>query len=56
MSKIKVKTGGNAPESGQYKATDLKKGEITLSKGERVPPYKGKGREFELVDKTKHTS
>ncbi len=56
MAKTKVSTGGSAPKSGQYKPTDLKRGEITLSKGERVPPYKGKAREFELVDPTKHTT
>jgi hypothetical protein len=56
MRTFKVKTGGKSPMSGQYKPTDLKRGEITLSKGERVPPYKGKAREFKLVDPTKHTS
>ncbi len=53
MAKIKVKTGGVAPNSGQYQVSGTKH-EITLSKGERVPPYGGKAKAFVLVDKTKH--
>ena len=49
----KTKTGGTAPKSGQYQVSGMKR-EITLSKGERVPPYGGKARTFVLVDKTKH--
>lgn len=49
----KVKTGGTAPKSGQYEVSGMKR-EITLTKGERVPPYSGKARTFILVDKTKH--
>lgn len=53
MKKIVTKTGGVAPASGQYRAngTGL---EITLTKGERVPPHTGKARNFTLVDPTKH--
>lgn len=50
---IKIKTGGTAPESGQYQVSRTKR-EITLTKGERVPPYRGKAEIFVLVDKTKH--
>lgn len=50
----KVKTGGIAPKSGQYKVEGTKTLEITLTKGERVPPQGGKARTFVLVDKTKH--
>ena len=49
----RVKTGGTAPESGQYQPSGTKK-EITLTKGERVPPYGGKAKTFVLVDKTKN--
>jgi len=49
----KVKTGGTAPKSGQYQASGSKQ-EITLSKGNRVPPHGGKAKTFVLVDKTKH--
>lgn len=51
----KVKTGGTTQKSGQYKAEGTKTLEITLSRGDRVPPYKGKARTFVLVDKTKHS-
>lgn len=49
----KAKTGGVAPKSGQYRPSGMKL-EITLTKGERVPPYGGKAQTFVLVDKTKH--
>ena len=49
----KVKTGGTAPRSGQYRVLETKT-EITLSRGERVPPYGRKAQTFVLVDKTKH--
>lgn len=51
---VKVKTGGTAPVSGQYKPTGGKT-EITLVEGKRVPPNKGAGTQtYVLVDKTKH--
>lgn len=49
----KVKTGGITPKSGQYRPSG-KKEEITLSKGDRVPPHGRKATTFVLVDKTKH--
>jgi len=49
----KVRTGGVAPKSGQYKVAGTQR-EITLTKGERVPPNGGKAQTFVLVDKTKH--
>lgn len=49
----KVKTGGVAKVSGQYQVSGAKR-EITLSKGDRVPPNGGKAQVFVLVDKTKH--
>jgi len=48
-----TKTGKVAPVSGQYRPSGSKN-EITLSKGDRVPPYQGKAKTFVLVDKTKH--
>ena len=48
-----TKTGGTAPKSGQYRVVG-EGHEITLTKGERVPPYGGKAARFTLVDKTKH--
>jgi hypothetical protein len=52
---IKTKTGAKAPASGQYRPAGTKN-EITLTKGEKVPPYKGEAKNFKLVDKTKHKS
>lgn len=49
----KVKTGGVTPKSGQYRVSGTKL-EITLSKGDRIPPYGGEAKTFVLVDKTKH--
>ncbi len=49
----KVKTGGTASKSGQYQPSGTRQ-EITLSKGDRVPPYGGRAQTFVLVDKTKH--
>ncbi len=48
-----VRTGGIAPISGQYRPSKTKT-EITLSKGDRVPPFGGKAETFKLMDKTKH--
>lgn len=56
MAKVKVSTGGIAPISGQYRPTGFVRQEITLSKGDRIPPYGGKAKTFTLVDKTKHKS
>lgn len=50
-----TKTGQKTPVSGQYKPLGTKF-EITLSEGDRVPPYSKKAKTFVLVDKTKHRS
>lgn len=50
---ITVSTGGTAPVSGQYRVLGTQY-EITLSKGERVPPYGGRSCVFVLIDRTKH--
>jgi hypothetical protein len=51
----KVRTGEVTPVSGQYRVAGTYF-EITLSKGDRVPPYRGEAKSFVLVDKTKHRS
>jgi hypothetical protein len=51
--KTKTKTGKKTPVSGQYRASGTKY-EITLTKGNKVPPYRGKAKTFVLSDKTKH--
>lgn len=52
MGKITTRTGEKAPASGQYQPAGTKR-EITLSKGDRVPPYSQRAKTFILVDKTK---
>ncbi|MDD5084293.1 MAG: hypothetical protein PHT88_05205 [Candidatus Moranbacteria bacterium] len=51
--KVITKTGAQTPVSGQYRPLGTKK-EVTLSQGEKVPPYAGEAKKFVLVDKTKH--
>lgn len=53
--KVITKTGGKTPVSGQYRPTGTRT-EVTLSKGDRVPPYDGRAKKFVLVDKTTHKS
>lgn len=53
MSKEHVKPGQTVPVSGQYTANGGKT-EVTLVKGDKVPPTSRPGQEFTLVDKTKH--
>ncbi len=50
---IQVKTGQQAPVSGQYRVYGTSY-EITLTRGERIPPYRGQAAIFVLVDKTIH--
>lgn len=51
--KIVTHTGGKAVASGQYQPVGTKQ-EITLSKGDDVPPYGGRRQTFILGDRTKH--
>lgn len=51
--KVIAKTGEKTLVSGQYRPLGTRN-EITLSKGDRVPPYDKQAKKFELVDKTKH--
>ncbi len=53
IAKISTRTGQTTKVSGQYRPSGAKS-EITLSRGDRVPPYSGKAKSFTLVDKTKH--
>jgi len=52
------KPGQKAPESGQYGVVGPRGGtsgrEVTVSKGETLPPTPKPGQGFVLVDKTKH--
>lgn len=51
---VVARTGAKTPVSGQYRPAGSRT-EITLSKGDRVPPNNtGKQQRFTLVDKTKH--
>lgn len=58
MPKAKLKPGQIAPRSGQYER--LKKGggksgqEVTVVRGEPLPPTPKKGQRYVIVDKTKH--
>ena len=61
MSKAKgppYKPGQKAPVSGQYGVVGPKGGktgtEVTVAKGETLPPTPKPGQTFVLVDKTKH--
>ena len=63
MSKAKAPTykpGQKAPVSGQYGVVGPKGGktgsEVTVTKGETLPPPPKPGQGFVLVDKTKHKS
>jgi hypothetical protein len=63
MSKAKAPTykpGQKAPISGQYEVVGPKGGktgqEVTVTKGEKLPPTPESGQNFVLVDKTKHKS
>lgn len=51
--KIVVRTGQEAPKSGQYRPAGERRDEVTFIKGHRVPPYHGDAKKFTLVDKTK---
>ena len=52
--------GEKAPDSGQYGVVGPRGGitglEVTVTKGETLPPTPQPGQGFVLVDKTKHKS
>lgn len=53
MTKIRVKTGGVVPVSGQYKPEGSKT-EVTFVRGNRVPPTPNGATKYTLIDQTKH--
>jgi len=59
MSKNNLKSGHTAPRSGQYVEVGPKGGikkEITISKGETLPPTEKPNSSFKLVDPSKNKS
>jgi hypothetical protein len=48
----KPHTGGKAPKSGIYKPSNGAK-QIAVSKGDTLPPAKGEGVDYTLVQPTK---
>jgi len=60
MSKNKgLKPGEKAPKSGQYQKVGPRGGkgnEVTVTKGEPMPPAPTKGTTYKLVDPTKNKS
>lgn len=53
MAKNSFKPGETAPTSGQYK-NKVTKTEVTVTRGEPLPPTPKKGQGYFLVDRTKH--
>lgn len=52
-----MKPGQKAPKSGQYQQIGPRGGrgkEVTVVKGEPLPPTPGKGMTYQLVDPTKN--
>ena len=49
----KLKPGMPAPKSGQYQNTETKT-EVTVVKGEPLPPTPKPNQPYKLVDATKH--
>jgi hypothetical protein len=53
MAKKTYSPGQIAPKSGQYKNTSTKT-EVTVTKGEPLPPTPKKNQDYVLIDKTRH--
>ncbi len=54
-----LKPGQTAPKSGQYEQVGPRGGkgkEVTVTKGEPMPPTPSKGTTYKLVDPTKNKS
>lgn len=55
-----LKPGNDAPKSGQYEIIGPRGGrtgkEVTVSKGETMPPTPKTGQTYDLVDPTKNKS
>ena len=60
MAKMgRFKPGQNAPRSGQYRQIGRRGGEgkeVTVTKGEPLPPTPAKGTTYKLVDPTDNKS
>ena len=50
-----LKPGSTAPKSGQYRNNATRK-EVTVTKGEPMPPTPKSGQRYMLVDPTKNKS
>lgn len=50
-----LKPGSTAPRSGQYRNTGTRK-EVTVTKGEPLPPTPKPGQRYTLVDPTNNKS
>ena len=53
MTQKPLPPGTKADKSGQYQNTTTKT-EVTVTKGEPLPPTPGAGQKYKLVDPTKH--
>lgn len=53
MTKPKLTPGTKAPASGQYR-NNATKTEVTVVRGEPLPPTPRPGQNYTLVDTTKH--
>jgi hypothetical protein len=53
MTSKTLPPGTKADTSGQYQNTTTKH-EVTVTKGEPLPPTPGAGQRYKLVDPTKH--
>ncbi|MBD3375245.1 YjzC family protein [candidate division KSB1 bacterium] len=51
--KKRYSPGEKAPQSGQYKNTQTSN-EVTVTKGEPMPPTPKKGQKYVIVDPTRH--
>lgn len=59
MSKGSFKPGQKAPASGQYQQVGPRGGkghEVTVTKGEPLPPTQATGATYRLVDRSKNKS
>lgn len=53
MSNSKLPPGTKAPTSGQYRNNSTRS-EVTVVRGEPLPPTPKSGQTYTIVDKTKH--
>jgi hypothetical protein len=60
MTKSKLKPGDKAPASGQYEVIGSRGGgtgkEVTVVKGEPLPPTDKPGQTYSIADRTKNKS